>query len=309
MHTSRFVLIASLLAQTAGAAVVTLAASTQQFLLTGTGLNAQGAGTSRVTLGSCSYDGQNTTCILSGPYSGGGVTGAYQYKLVYPGSGPSPLSAVTSPATSNFFSFSLTAGSLTFTLSPVNGKVTQYFDLNGSIFYGSTAGCTGVVTCSVSSVGQSTGGTITGVVTGDFDPTPLINSVISASAYGGFSAIAPATWIEIYGMNLATVSQQVWAGTDFNGALAPSALGGTTVTVAGKPAYIDFVSPHQVNVQVPSGIPTGAQKIVMTTAGGSSVGTTVTVNTVEPGVLAPDVFHLAAGQYAVALFPNGAALA
>jgi uncharacterized protein (TIGR03437 family) len=288
------------------AVVVTLHTSTQPLTLTGTGANATGAGTSRLTLGACSYDGTNTTCVLAGAYSGLGNGGTYQFQLVYPGNGPSPATAITSPPTSNNFTLSLTAGTFSFTLTPAGGTAVRFYDLTGSVVYDQTATCTGVGTCAVGAVGQTQGGVITGLVTGTFDTTPLVNSVISASSYGGFSAIAPATWIEIYGMNLATTPGQTWAGSDFNGANAPAALGGTTVTVAGKPAYIDYVSPHQVNVQVPSGIPTGRQTLVVTTFGGSSVGTPLTVNVVEPGLLAPSVFNLAPGQYVVALFPNGA---
>jgi uncharacterized protein (TIGR03437 family) len=296
----------ALLAPSAKAVVVTLGPSAQPFTLTGTGLNSSGSGTSRVTYGACVFDGTNTTCTLSGSYTGLGSGGAYQSQLVYAGNGPSPLSAITTPPSSNLFSFSLSQGSLSFTLTPTGGKPIPFYDFTENYFYTTAATCTGVSTCGVAAVGQSTGGTMTGPVTGSYDVTPVINSVISASAYGGFNAIAPATWVEIYGTNLATVLQQTWANTDFNGANAPSALGGTTVTVGGQPAYIDYVSPHQVNVQVPSGIATGKQNVVVTTAGGASLGTSITVNAVEPGVLAPSAFHLPAGQYAVALFPNGA---
>jgi uncharacterized protein (TIGR03437 family) len=290
----------------ADAVVVTLHTSTQPFTLTGTGPNTSGAGTSRVTLGACSYDGNNTTCVLSGPYTGLGNGGTYQFQLVYPGNGPSPLSAITSPPASNLFTLSLTAGTFSFTLTPAGGSAIRFYDLSGSVFYDATATCTGVSTCGVGAVGQTLGGVITGPVNGTFDTTPVVNSVISASAYGGFSAIAPATWIEIYGLNLATTPGQTWEESDFVGANAPAALGGTTVTVAGKAAYVDYVSPHQVNVQVPSGIPTGKQTLVVTTVGGSSVGTSVTVNATEPGLLAPSVFNFGPGQYVVALFPNGA---
>jgi uncharacterized protein (TIGR03437 family) len=68
---------------------------------------------------------------------------------------------------------------------------------------------------------------------------------------------------------------------------------------------VDYVSPEQVNVQVPSGVGTGQQTLVVTTFGGASVGTTVTVNAVEPGILAPSSFKLPAGQYAASLFPDG----
>jgi uncharacterized protein (TIGR03437 family) len=128
--------------------------------------------------------------------------------------------------------------------------------------------------------------------------------VISAGSYGAFPSIAPATWVEIFGVNLATTLSQTWAGTDFVGTQAPSALGGTTVTVAGKPAYVDFVSPGQVNVQAPSGIPNGPQALVVTTYGGSSTTYTVTVNTTEPGLLAPPQFLIGGKQNVVALFSN-----
>jgi uncharacterized protein (TIGR03437 family) len=88
------------------------------------------------------------------------------------------------------------------------------------------------------------------------------------------------------------------------GTQAPSALGGTTVTVAGKPAYVDFVSPGQVNVQVPSGIPSGQQQLVVTTYGGSSIAYNVNVDTTQPGLLAPPQFILGGRQNVVALFSN-----
>ena len=105
-------------------------------------------------------------------------------------------------------------------------------------------------------------------------------------------------------MNLATTRSQTWAGTDFVGTQAPAALGGTTVTVAGKPAYIDYVSPEQVNVQVPSGVPSGTQPLVLTTAGGSSLPYAVRVDSTLPGLLAPLAFILSGKQNVAAVFSN-----
>jgi len=87
------------------------------------------------------------------------------------------------------------------------------------------------------------------------------SGVITAGNYGAFPVVAPATWMEIYGVNLATTVSQTWAGTDFTGNQAPTALGGTTVTVGGKSAFVDFVSPGQVNVQVPSDVAAGTQPV------------------------------------------------
>ena len=138
----------------------------------------------------------------------------------------------------------------------------------------------------------------------------LPNGVISASGFGGFLSVAPATWIEIYGQNLATTLSQTWAGSDFNGANAPTAIGastgivGTSVTVAGIPAYVYYISPGQIDVQVPSGVPSGLQPLVVTTAGGTSAAYYVTVNAVEPGMLAPVSFLIKGAQYIVAQFSN-----
>jgi uncharacterized protein (TIGR03437 family) len=308
------------LALTGSAVPLTLATSLQQITFTGTGVNTSGAGTSSVSWGTCTYNGTVSTCVVSGSYTAAaapagttyavGTSGTYTFTLTYQGNGPAPLQAIASPPGSNevIFQFTANGASLTFTATPTGGSPIPFYDLNENFQFASSASCTGVSNCSVGAVGMSNGGTITGPVIGTFDPTPVItnpNGLISASSYGGFTTIAPATWIEIYGTNLATVQSQTWSGTDFNGVNAPTALGGTKVTVDGLPAYIDYVSPNQVNAQVPSGVGTGSQAVVVTTAGGASSSYFVTVNATEPGLLAPSVFHLAAGQYAVALASNG----
>lgn len=109
--------------------------------------------------------------------------------------------------------------------------------------------------------------------------------MVNATNFGGFPSIAPGTWIEIYGVNLATNTRsRTWTGADFNGTQAPTSLGGTSVTVAGKPAFVYFVSPGQVNVQAPAGIPPGQYPVVVTTAGGSNTAYTVSVNATQPGL-------------------------
>ena len=289
----------------ASAVVVTLGPSSQSVTFTGTGPNPAGAGTARVSWGACVFDGTKTTCTVSGPYTGIGSGGTYNFVLVYPGNGPTPLGTVANPAGSDLINFALTAGSFTFFLAPSSGDPVNFYDLNFNTFFSSSSdSCTVVSTCGVGAVGLSIGGTIKGPVTGQFDTTPMIAAVQTAGSYGGSSALAPGTWIEIYGSNLATTQSRVWAGADFNGAQAPTALGGTTVTVGGKNAYVDFVSPGQVNVQVPSGISLGSQPVVVTTFGGASAARSVMARAAEPGILAPAVFKFAGRQYAVALFPD-----
>ena len=133
---------------------------------------------------------------------------------------------------------------------------------------------------------------------------PAISAAISASGFGGFSSVAPGTWIEIYGSNLAADTRQ-WAASDFNGINAPTMLDGTKVTIGGQSSFIDYISPSQVNALVPSNVPTGLQQIMVTTAVGTSAAYNVTVNTAEPGLLSPSSFTIGGVQYAVALFTDG----
>lgn len=290
-------------------AIITLGTSSQNFGLTGIGGNAAGQGQSKMSWGACTFDGTNTTCVLSGPYTGLGAGGTYSFTVTYAGTGDFPLNAVSQTPGNDLF-FAQATGNFDFfiTLTQKTGPVLNFYSFaNFGFLYGSTT-CTGIpaASCRVGQVGLTPGATVTGPIIGSFDPTPTISSsgVVSAANYGGFPSIAPATWIEIYGVNLATTRGQIWAGGDFNGNQAPSALGGTTVTVAGKPAFVDFVSPGQVNVQVPSDIPSGQRLIVITTAGGSSLPYNIAVNTVQPGLLAPPAFIINGRQNVVALFSN-----
>jgi uncharacterized protein (TIGR03437 family) len=133
---------------------------------------------------------------------------------------------------------------------------------------------------------------------------PVITGAISAGAFGAFTTYSPGSWIEIYGSNFA-VGTQSWAGGDFSGGIAPTKMGGVSVTIGGRPAFVSFVSPGQVNVQVPSGIGTGPQPIVVTTPEGASAPVNVTVDANRPGVLAPASFRIGGTQNVVALFPDG----
>ena len=291
--------------QWASAAPVVLGFSTQTVTFTGIGALPSGQGQSRVAWGACVAEGSNTKCTVSGPYTGLGG-GTYSFVLTYPGSGPSPLTAISNVPGGDRIFFNLTGGSFLTSLIPTNGVSVTFYDPTFFFdFYIPT--CTGVSSCAVGQVGLTPNATITGTISGTFNPTPIIRDsqgVISAGDFGAFSAIAPAGWIEIYGTNLATTLGRVWGAADFNGDLAPTSLGGTTVTIGGKSAFIDFVSPHQVNAQVPSGLPSTPQPVVVTTAGGDSDPTMVTVNSVQPGLLAPPAFKAKAGQYAAALFPD-----
>jgi uncharacterized protein (TIGR03437 family) len=138
-------------------------------------------------------------------------------------------------------------------------------------------------------------------------PTVTTGGVVSASSFGEFTSIAPGSWIEIYGSNLAADARP-WAASDFSGANgvdAPTTLDRTSVTINGQSAFIDFISPGQVNAQVPANTGTGPLPLTVSTAAGTSAAITVNVNTVQPGLWAPAQFIVSGKQYVGATFTDG----
>ena len=112
------------------------------------------------------------------------------------------------------------------------------------------------------------------------EPLPAIPS-------GGIvpGIIQPGEWVSIYGTNLAG-GTATWTGN------FPISLAGTSVTIDGKPAYLSFVSPLQINLQVPNDTSTGSVPVVVTTASESAMST-VTLAQFGPSFFSLDGSHVA----------------
>lgn len=104
------------------------------------------------------------------------------------------------------------------------------------------------------------------------------------------SGIAPGAWITITGTDLSPVTD-TWNNSIINGAL-PIELDDVAVLVGGQPAYIEYVSPAQINAIVPNVAP-GSSAVTVIGPGGSSLAVTVQVQAAAPA------FFLW-GNYAVA---------
>jgi uncharacterized protein (TIGR03437 family) len=130
-------------------------------------------------------------------------------------------------------------------------------------------------------------------------PPPTIRTAQPVlQAFMGGERMSPGTWVEIYGSNLSTTTRS-WAGSDFQGDIAPTTLDGVSVVVDGKSAFVGFISPSQINVQVPD-IGTGPVKLIVANAGGRAE-TTVQSTKVSPALLTTPVFNVGGKQYAAAL--------
>jgi uncharacterized protein (TIGR03437 family) len=135
-------------------------------------------------------------------------------------------------------------------------------------------------------------------------PAILPSGVVSAGAFGGFPAIAPGSWVEIYGTGLSSTMRS-WAGSDFNGVSAPTVLDGVKVTIGAQAAFVDYVSPGQVNAQAPSNLSAGTAQMTVTNSNGTSAAYNIVVNALQPGLLATGAFQASGKQYVVAQFPDG----
>ena len=112
------------------------------------------------------------------------------------------------------------------------------------------------------------------------------------------SGIAPNTYITIKGTNLATTSR-LWGGADFgsSGTQLPTALDGTSVTVNGKPAYVEYISPTQINAITPADTAVGSGiTVAVTSAGQTSDAATVTMSAVAPSFFTFDGKYVAAAD-------------
>src|SRR5581483_2240510 len=92
---------------------------------------------------------------------------------------------------------------------------------------------------------------------GAFGPSFTVASTNPATVTGAVNAgsfqpsFAAGTYLAIFGTGLSNTSR-TWTPADFaNGTNLPTSLDGVSVTVGGTPAYVEYVSPTQLNIVVP----------------------------------------------------------
>jgi uncharacterized protein (TIGR03437 family) len=134
---------------------------------------------------------------------------------------------------------------------------------------------------------------------------PVISSGGVVPLYSNSTTIQPGSWVSIYGTNLVAGTAE-WKG-DF-----PTSLGGARVTINGRPAYLWFVSPTQINLQAPDDSTRGTVSVVLTNGAGSATAL-VTLGSVGPAFSLIDGKHvtgiiLRSGGTYDTLGPTGASL-
>ena len=142
---------------------------------------------------------------------------------------------------------------------------------------------------------------------------PIISGVIAPGAFGAGNTLTPGGWLEIYGDRLSTVTR-TWNANDFNGPIAPTLLSGVSVRIGGVNAYVQSISPGQINAVVPDGVIPGNAAIEVTRVLGPGLTTTsdplaMVMAERAAYLLAPPALSRDNKQYVAAILPNGAFVA
>ncbi len=97
-------------------------------------------------------------------------------------------------------------------------------------------------------------------------PSPAITPGSIGPTLSTTGLIQPGEWISIYGTNF-TTTPATWTGN------FPTSLAGVSVTIDGRAAYLSFVNPTQIDLQVPLDSAIGSVPVVVTTPTGSATST------------------------------------
>ena len=134
----------------------------------------------------------------------------------------------------------------------------------------------------------------TGSTIGSF-AAPVISLV--ANAEGESPTIAPNTWVEIKGTNLALAGDaRIWQISDFLNSQMPTGLNSVGVTMNGQSAYVYYISVNQLNVLTPPYLTPGPVQVNVTVAGASSVAYTS-----QAQQNSPSLFVYNGGPYVIAV--------
>ncbi len=117
------------------------------------------------------------------------------------------------------------------------------------------------------------------------EPPPSITPGGVVPVASPVGTIQAGEWVSIYGSNLASGTAS-WTGN------FPTSLAGASVTIDGKPGYLSYVSPAQIDVQAPSDAATGSVPVVVTTEFGTATSN-VTLAQVAPSFFLLDSKHVA----------------
>jgi uncharacterized protein (TIGR03437 family) len=138
-------------------------------------------------------------------------------------------------------------------------------------------------------------------------PPVSVTAARASEGWGTNTNFASGSWVEIQGTNLTQIPFLVWSvPDDFHGNVAPTSLGGVSVFINGKNAFVYYISPTQIGVEAPDDPQTGNVAVTVVNNGVVSNGFFGQKTATAPGLLAVDYppfsFKVNGKQYAEATF-------
>ncbi len=121
--------------------------------------------------------------------------------------------------------------------------------------------------------------------------------VLNGADFLASSGIAEYTWVSVFGSNMSSTTRS-WQASDMPNGKLPTQLDGVSVTVDGKPAYISYISPTQVNALVAADFTLGPVQVSTVNQTLASGSTSATMQASSPA------FFISKSNYAAALHAN-----
>jgi uncharacterized protein (TIGR03437 family) len=224
------------------------------------------------------------------------LTFNYAVSNAGPASAPPPQSVSITNTGSGTLSWTASSSVYWVTLSPTSGSAGDKLSVSVNPFNLAAGSYTGNVQITApGATGSPASITVTLVVVGT-QPAGTITAVTNGASFG--ATIASATWITIFGANLSATTAN-WNATGFANNLLPTSVDGLSVTVNGIPAYVNYISPTQINVLAPDDPTTGTVQVQVTAAGQKSNSFAA-----QKQALSPAFFTFDNGKYVAAQHAN-----
>jgi uncharacterized protein (TIGR03437 family) len=220
---------------------------------------------------------------------------ALNFTYTYSAGGAPPASQNVSVAIGGSGTLSWTAASSVFwaSVSPASGSASATLAVSVNPANLTAGSYTGAV--QIAAAGSTASVSLTLVVQGT-QPAGTVTGVGNGASFA--TDFASATWISIFGTGL-SARTATWGSGNFANAMLPTSLDGVSVTINKVPAYVEYISPGQINVLAPDDSTTGAVQVEVTTAGQAS-----NTFTAQKQQFSPAFFTFDNGKYVAAEHAN-----
>jgi uncharacterized protein (TIGR03437 family) len=133
-------------------------------------------------------------------------------------------------------------------------------------------------------------------------PSFSLAQILNAASFD--TSITANSYVTIQGGALAATSR-AWRSSDFVNDSLPTLLDGVSVTINQEAAYVNFISPTQLNILIPPDIPAGPVQIQVTNNGVTSAAVAATLRNAAPAFFLFGPPNGSGNQYIAATHADG----